>query len=313
MNKRQRFEAAVAGGEIDRPPCTGWVHFASDYLPGEEAARRHAAFVRAFDWDIAKVMHDYRYPLPEGMETIESSADLLRFKPQPVTSENYVQQLRLIRALRADLGPDWPIIDTFFDPFQQVLRRVGYSKAPFLYAHRAETLAMLDAVTETVCRYFAEARRAGCDGVFYSINGAITPAGARGIDDETFRTFLRPFDLRVCEAMAGMVRILHVHGTHIDVRRVLDYPVEGISVSDRLPGNPSLADLRKLTDRCLMGGINEAKIQERSLPELRLEIRDAYRQAGKRRFILSPGCTAAPQTPAPTWRCLRETCERLTS
>ena len=156
---------------------------------------------------------------------------------------------------------------------------------------------MLNAVTETVCGYMQALKQAGCDGVLYSINGAITPAGERGVDEETFNTFLKPFDVRVLEAMQGMTRILHVHGTHIDMKRVLDFPVEVFSVSDRLEGNPSLAQLREMTGKCLMGGINEAKIQERSIPEIREEIADAYRQAGKKKFILSPGCTSAPQTP----------------
>ena len=85
MNKRQRFEAAVSGGEVDYPPCVVWVHFVTDALPGEEAARRHATFLRTYDWDISKVMHDYRYPLPEGLETINTPADMMRFEKLPVT------------------------------------------------------------------------------------------------------------------------------------------------------------------------------------------------------------------------------------
>ncbi|HTP94510.1 MAG TPA: uroporphyrinogen decarboxylase family protein [Burkholderiales bacterium] len=308
MNNRERFFAAIDGGDVDRPPCTVWVHFASDAVPGAEAARRHAQFVRSYGWDMCKVMHDYRYPLPAGMETIERAADMLRFEKLPAAElPNYREQLALIRSLRAEFGPDMPIVDTFFDPFQQVIRKAGFGTAQLIYAHEREALAMLDAVTSTVCGYFAELKRAGCDAVLYSINGAITPAGERGVDERTFRTFLRPFDLRALQAMEGMARILHVHGTHVDMRRVLDYPCEAYSVSDRLPGNPSLAELRALTDKCLIGGINEAKLHERSIPELREEIRDAYRQAGKRRFMLAPGCTSAPQTPEHILRCVRET------
>ena len=308
MTKRERFTAAVGGGDVDHPPCVVWVHFVTDALPGEEAARRHAAFVRTYDWDLCKVMHDYRYPLPGGMETLQTPQDMLRFAKQPARSlPNYVEQLKVIRTLRAELGPDVPIVDTFFDPFQQVMRKAGFSTAPLVYGNRREALHMLDAITDTVCDYMQELKRAGCDGVLYSINGAIAPPGERGIDDETFRTFLRPFDLRVMEAMQGMVRILHVHGTYVDMRRVLDYPCEVYSVSDRLRGNPSLAELRAMTGKCLMGGINEKKIQESSPAEIREEIRDAVRQASKRTFILSPGCTSAPQTPEHILRCVRET------
>jgi uroporphyrinogen decarboxylase len=263
--------------------------------------------VRTYDWDICKVMHDYRYPLPAGLETIEKPADMLRFEKLPVTTKCYQDQLQVIRALRAEFGPDMPIVDTFFDPFQQVLRRAGYNKADLIYAHPDAALKMLDAVTETVCGYLRALKAAGCDGVLYSINGGIAPPGERGVDEATFNTFLRPFDLRVCEAMQGMVRILHVHGTHVDMKRVLDYPVEAFSVSDRLAGNPTLAELRRMTDKCLVGGINEQRIQERSIPEIRDEMWDALKQAGKRRFMLTPGCTSAPQTPEHILRAVRET------
>jgi len=311
MNKRQRFEAAVNGADVDHPPCVVWVHFVTDALPGEEAARRHATWVRTYDWDIAKVMHDYRYPLPNGLETINNPADMMRFEKLPATIPNYTKQLDLMRALRKELGPDVPIIDTYFDPFQQVVRSAGMNKSALIYSNKREALHMLNAVTETVCGYMQELKKAGCDGVLYSINGAITPPGERGIDDETFNTFLKPFDLRVCEAMQGMTRILHVHGTHIDMKRVLDYPVEVFSVSDRLKGNPSLAQLRAMTDKCLMGGINESRIQERSIPEIREEMWDAFKQAGKKKFIIGPGCTSAPQTPERILRCVRETSRAL--
>jgi uroporphyrinogen decarboxylase len=111
--------------------------------------------------------------------------------------------------------------------------------------------------------------------------------------------------------MAGMVRVLHIHGTSLDVRRVLDYPMEAVSVSDRLEGNPSLRELRAMTGKCLMGGVNEVAIPERSLPELREEIFDCKRQIGREKFILSPGCTMVTQTPWYLVRAIRDTCEKL--
>lgn len=103
-----------------------------------------------------------------------------------------------------------------------------------------------------------------------------------------------------------MVRILHVHGIGLDIARVLDYPCEVISVSDRLPGNPSLAELRKITPKCLMGGIDETKFQERNLPAIAREVDDALAQAGRRNFILAPGCTLASFSPQRSLDFLRD-------
>ena len=311
MTRMQRFNAAVAGAAVDRPPCLSWSHFSSDALGGTEHAMRHARYVRDNDWDVCKIVNDFRYPIPEGLETISGPADMLRFERAPMSAPSFHEELKCIRLLRAEFGPDMPIMLTAFDPFQQVMRRVGYTKAKLVFAHPREALSMLDAVCSTMVEYMHEVRKAGCDSVFLSVNSAIQPPNSRGIDDTTFKKFFRPFELRMLEAMQGMTRVLHIHGTQLDVSRVIDYPVEVISVSDRLPGNPSLAQLREMTSKPLMGGIDESSIVEKSLPELRAEIHDCVEQIGREGFILSPGCTIPTQTPWYLLRAIRETCEAL--
>lgn len=311
MNRTQRFQAAIAGAPVDRPPCTAWVHFATDRLGGTEHAMRHVRFVRDCDWDICKIVNDFRYPLPEGVETLTGPTEMLRFEREPMSRESFSEELKCIRLLRAEFGDEMPIMLTTFDPFQQVMRRVGYTRASMVFGHPRESLRMLDAVCRTMEDYMGAVRQAGCDAIFFSVNSAITPPQSRGIDDRTFREFFRPFELRMLEAMSGMTRVLHIHGTNLDLSRVLDYPVEALSVSDRLAGNPSLAQLRTMTDKCLMGGVDESTIVEKSLPELRAEIHDAVRQAGRERFILSPGCTIPTQTPWYALEAIRRTCEAL--
>ena len=308
MDKRERFLAAVAGEPLDCPPCTAWVHFATDRLGGTEHALRHARFVRDNDWDICKVVNDFRYPAPPGLETLDRPQDMRRFEPAPLECESFAEELKCIRLLRAEFGERMPIMLTTFDPFQQVMRRVGYTRAQLVFQHRTEALAMLDAVCDTMCRYMHAVREAGWDAVFFSVNSAIRAPNPRGVDDETCRTYMRPYELRMLEAMQGMVRALHVHGTELDMQRVLDYPCEVLSVSDRLRGNPSLRELRALSDKCLMGGVDESAIIEMALPEVRAQVRDCFEQIGRRNFILSPGCTIPTQTPAYLLQAIRETC-----
>ena len=298
MTKRERFLAAIRGETLDRPPVTAWVHFVTDEAPPELFAERAAAFFERFDFDLCKVVNDYRYPLPAGLETLESPRDMERIRPLAEGHPWFSLQPRAICLLRDRLGPDVPIIDTAFDSFQLVLRRAGYDRARMLLADRDRAAAMLEIVTGDMARYLRAVREAGADGVFFSINGAIT-AGRRAVDPETFEALMRPFDLRLLEAAAPMVRILHVHGAPVDVRRVLDYPIEVLSVSDRLPGNPSIAELRAMTALPLMGGIDESLIAERSVTALRAEITDAVTQnGGVRGLILAPGCTIPTQTPS---------------
>jgi uroporphyrinogen decarboxylase len=306
MTKRERFLAAVSGAPLDRPPVTAWVHFLSDHLPGAETARLHQRFLEAYDWDFVKVMNDYRYPVPPGVETLEDPASLRAFKPLGLDAPCFAEQLECLRALRAALGPDIALVDTGFDAHQQLLRNVGFAEAPSLWKHTREALAALAAINEDLVAYVKAVKALGVEGFFFSINGGIREGFARGASEEVFRTLQRPFDLELLAAAEGMVRILHVHGVGLDIERVLDYPCEVLSLSDRLEGNPSLAALRRRTDKCLMGGIDETKIQERTLPSLAHEVNDALAQAGRAKFILAPGCTIPSFSPRRTLAFLRD-------
>lgn len=311
MNRRERFFAAVEGREPDRPPVTAWVHFLSDHLSGDDTAELHFKFLREYEWDIAKLMNDYRYPLPAGLERLDSADAMRRFRKLSLDEPAFARQLEAIRRLRRELGPEWPIVDTLFDPYQQVVRNVGFSEGSNIPLHPQAALDMIETVSDTLCAYVAAARQAGADGFFISVNSAIREGFPRGVGEALFREFQRPFDLRLLTAAEGSVRVLHIHGIGLDLDRVLDYPCEVISVSDRLQGNPSLGELRRRTDKCLMGGVDETRIQEKPLPELRAEIDDAFAQVGRARWIVAPGCTVPSFTPQRTLRCLRDHARRL--
>ena len=306
MNKRERFFAAVRGEKIDRPPVTAWVHFLSDHLTGEQTAALHRSFLETYDWDVAKVMNDYRYPVPAGVQTLEHPASLRAFKPLGLDEPCFGEQLKCLATLRAALGPDIALIDTGFDPYQQVLRNVGFDQAEHMWKHQAETLRALEIVAANTCRYVKAVKAQGVEAYFLSINGAIREGFPRGSNQQVYATFQRPFELQLLHAAEGMVRILHVHGAGLDIGRVLDYPCEVISLSDRLPGNPGLAELRKITPKCLMGGIDETRFQERNLPALAREVDDALAQAGRRKFILAPGCTIPSFSPKRSLTFLRD-------
>jgi uroporphyrinogen decarboxylase len=311
MNKRERFFAAVTGGSPDRPPVTAWVHFLSDHLPGEETARLHERFIQTYDWDMAKVMNDYRYPVPGEVQTFEDPASLRAFKPLGLDSPCFAEQIKCLKALRTALGPDIALIETGFDPYQQLLRNVGFAEAPNLWRHENEALLALGTVAETLARYIKAVKALGVEAFFLSVNGAIQQGYPRGASREVYETFQRPFDLELLGAAEGMVRIVHIHGVGLDISRVLDYPCEVISISDRLPGNPSLAELRQRTAKCLMGGLDETRIQERTLPSLAREVDDAMAQAGRRNFLLTPGCTIPSFSPKRTLSFLRDYTRRV--
>lgn len=291
MNKKERFLAAVAGQDVDRPPVTAWVHFQSDHLDSRRTADLHSQFIQAYDWDVLKVMNDYRYPVPENVNTLDSEASLRAYQRLDMSEPAFQLQFEVLRQLREELGHDTPMLETVFEPYQQIVRNVGFSQAENFFGQKEAALDAIEAVTETTCEYVRAVKEMGVEGIFLSINGAIPPNRPRGVTEERHEVFQKPFAIRVLEAAEGMVRVLHVHGDHLQMDRIWDYPCEVLSVSDRLTGNPSLAELRSKTDKCLMGGVDETKIQERSVPDIAAEVDDILEQAGRQRLIIAPGCT----------------------
>jgi uroporphyrinogen decarboxylase len=307
VNKRERFYAAIRGEPVDRAPIVAWCNLATDGVDAVENARRQLAFHRLGDWDILKVMNDYRIVPPAGLDTIASATDLLKFKRRPMTERGFAEQLQTLRILRDEVGPDVPIVDTLLEPFFSICFAVGFSKASLIRSHAREAATMLDEMSATLIDYIGELKRIGIDGVLYATNGCIVGNASRAITDDEYRAFHRPYDLRLLEAMNGLVRIVHAHGNPLDISRVLDYPCEALSWSDRLAGNPSISEMRARTMKCLMGGIDESKLFERGIPEVHAEIADAFQQAGgARNFILSPGCNINPGTATRTLRAMSQ-------
>lgn len=312
MNRRQRFLAAVRGEALDRPPVTAWCNLVTDGLDGTENARRQLAWFEAGAWDICKAMNDYRLAPPAGIEMLHAPNDLLRFTRRALTARAFAEQLVCLRRMRDSLPDDVPLLDTLFEPFFSLLFAVGFSQAAFIRAHRAEASIMLDALTETYIEYIAAVRKVPVDGVLYATNACILLPSSRGINNEEFRAFHEPYDLRLLAAMEGVVRIVHAHGNPLDITRILNYPCEVLSWSDRLPGNPSIAAVRAMTDKCLMGGIDETRLHERSLPEIRAEVADALAQSGgTRKLILSPGCNVNSGISTRHLRCLHDAAHGL--
>ena len=76
MDRIARVRAALAAEAVDRPPFTVWYHFGLQHLPPERVAEAHVEFADAYDLDWLKVMNDYGYPMPDGLEVATQASDL---------------------------------------------------------------------------------------------------------------------------------------------------------------------------------------------------------------------------------------------
>lgn len=307
MNKLDRFHAAVAGEQVDRAPRTCWSHYMTETLGGEEHALRHLTYQREYDWDICKVVNDFHYPFPEGVETIDGPADMEKFTIAGMSEYLFAEELKCFDIMRRELGPETPLVFTTFDPLRQIVRRAGMRSMPILLAHPEETLRMLRVVSESLCTFMGALKTAGCDGIFFSVNSANLPPSKLAADDAVYETFMRPFELQMLESMQGMVRMIHLHGAPITLERVRHYPVDVISVSDRAPGNPSMREVRDSLGKCVIGGIDESRIADMAPDELRAQIAQTKAEMGDRGLIIAPGCTIPTWTPAHLLHILADT------
>jgi uroporphyrinogen decarboxylase len=287
MTRIERVRAALSGAEVDRPPFSVWYHFGLQHAPAERTAQTHLEFFAAYDLDWLKIMNDYSYPMPRGVETVTEVRDLKRLTPLDVRQGPLGEQLEAVRLIGLELKGKALVIDTVFNAWNTVKRNVlKEAMGPFMQEHPADLEAVLTVVNDNLIRYAIASLHGGASGIFYSV-----PATSESLTPEQYERFMRPFDLAFLEAIRpfGECHILHAHGSGLYLDRLLDYPVHAISWADRESG-PPLTLMRKLTPRVLVGGIDHVNFPYTSAGRIREQVRTAIAEAGTRKLFVAPGC-----------------------
>lgn len=303
MTKVERLQATLAGEPVDRPFFTIWYHFGTQHAPPERTAQAHLEFFEAYDLDLLKVMNDYDYPMPEGMEVMATPEDLGRLSPLDVTRTPLGQQLKTIELIARALRGKAPFVDTVFNAWNTVRRNLAKEAMPHLMAHSPEALeAALRVVNANLIRYALASLERGAAGIFLSV-----PASAESVTPEQYARFMRPFDLELLHAIRdkGECHVLHAHGERLYFDQLLDYPVHALSWAD-LNGGPTIAEARRRTSLTLMAGLDHVNFPYLSVRAIRQQVRSALAQAGRTKFILAPGCSVPTYSFPPLIRAARD-------
>jgi uroporphyrinogen decarboxylase len=290
MNKIERVRAAVAGRSVDYPPMTLWYHFGNQHSTSEVAARVHLEFFEHYDLDLLKVMNDYDYPNPAGLEGVATPEELARLVPFDVAESPFGIQLRAVEQIAKALRGKALFVDTMFNAWNTLRRNLAKeAMEPLMARHPEAVERALAVINRNLIQYALATLERGAAGIFLSV-----PASAEFVTREQYERFMRPFDLELLNAMQGKgeLHILHAHGSKLFLDRLLDYPVQVLSWAD-LNGGPRIAEARKLTALPLMGGLDHVKFAYSSAALLREQVRAAKTQAGPTKFILAPGCSVA--------------------
>jgi uroporphyrinogen decarboxylase len=288
MDKIERMRAVLAGQRTDRPPFTVWYHFGNQHAPAKRTAELHLEFFDAYDLDLLKVMNDYDYPMPDGMETCATPADLAHLGPLDIERSPLGTQLQAVELIAAGLRGRALFVDTVFSAWNTLRRNVVKEAMPRLMSEApAELEAALRVVNDNLIRYALASLERGTAGIFFSV-----PASAESVTREQFERFMRPFDLALLQAIRqrGECHVLHAHGNALYLERLLDYPAHVISWADR-NGGPEIDVMRGKTSLALMAGVDHVTFPYRSVRATRDEARAAIARAGSAPFILAPGCS----------------------
>ncbi len=300
----ERIQACLNGEQPDRPPVALWRHFPVDDQRPELLAAATLNFQRAYDFDLVKVTPASSFSLkdwgvedewmgnPEGtrdytQRVIHSPRDWETLPVLEPTAPHLSGQLACLRFLRADLGPEVPLLQTVFSPLAQAKNLAGgEALLAHLRLYPEAVLKGLETIAATTRRFVEASIETGIDGIFY----AVQHAQAQLMSMDEYKNFGLPFDQRTLEPASGLwCNMLHLHGHNIHFELASPLPIQIVNWHDR-ETPPALSEAGKTFSGVLCGGLRQDTLVYRDQAEVQKEAADAIQQTGGRKFILSTGC-----------------------
>ncbi len=307
---RERLQTCIAGSQPDRTPVALWRHFPVDDQSPDALAAAQVAFQRQFDFDLVKVTPSSSFCLrdwgsddvwegdTEGTRryvnsVIDEPSDWERLPVLDPQKGFLGGQLACLRAIREQLGPDTPVLQTIFSPLAQAKHLAAEGVLlVHLRKYPDAVLKGLETITQTARRFVEAARETGIDGIFYAVQHA--QADTLSLDE--FKRFSRMSDLSVLQAADGLwCNMLHIHGDDIYFDAVADYPVHIINWHDRetpptLAAGQASPAFKTGQASVVCGGLGRDTLTYGTPAQLQLEAGDAIAETGGKGLILSTGC-----------------------
>ncbi|MCC7168033.1 MAG: hypothetical protein IT565_10725 [Rhodospirillales bacterium] len=314
MNHRERVMAAIQGKPVDRVPMSFWLHNFAEEYSAKALSDETVRLYRTFGWDFLKpqsrascfaemwgtrmTFSTERTVAPKVRpETLRDAKSLGDVRPADPSTGALGEQVAALRAVRAALGTDVPIVTTIFAPLMVATYMVAGGRTAVLALMREDPAALqrgLKAIGDTLSVYARTCIDAGVDGIFY----ATTVANKPQISVEDCRRFQRPYDVPILEAAkSAPFNIMHVCGDNTHFDEFIDYPVSVFSWATT-PGNPRLAEVRDRTGRAVLGGLpGKPQIGGMSAEALVDCARISLAETGGRHHLLGPDCSINAGTP----------------
>lgn len=301
---RERIQAAIRGGTIDRPPVALWRHFPVDDQDPNTLAEAHLNYQRNYDFDLMKVTPASSFCLKDwGVEDewvgdtegtrrytkriIRSPEDWESLTVLEPTSPHLADQLECLRLIRTQLSPDTPLLQTIFNPLAQAKNLAGNDLLlEHLRHHPSSVMKGLKTIAETTRLFIDAARATGIDGIFY----AVQHAQKQFLSYEEYKIFGLIFDREtIVPARDLWCNMLHLHGQQVHFELAAELPFQIVNWHDRETA-PSLSEARQFYKGVACGGMRQGTLVYRDADEVRAEAADAIQQTKGKSFLLGTGC-----------------------
>ncbi|HKG55052.1 MAG TPA: uroporphyrinogen decarboxylase family protein [Anaerolineales bacterium] len=301
---KERIQACLNNQTLERPPVALWRHFPVDDQDPRALADATLNFQRAYDFDLVKVTPASSFCVKDwGVEdewmgdtegtrryTKRIIHDPRDWENLPVLEPNVPHlagQLDCLRFLRAELGPDTPLLQTIFNPLSQAKNLAGND---LLIAHLRlypeAVMKGLAAIAETTRRFVEACLDTGIDGIFY----AVQHAQANLLTLEEYQTLGLPYDEKVLEPAQGLwCNLLHLHGHNVYFSLLDSLQFQIVNWHDR-ETFPSLMEAQNLFAGVMCGGMRQDTLVYGNQTQVQNEAADAIQQTNGKRFILGTGC-----------------------
>lgn len=326
MTKEERIKAAIVRKETDRIPFSVWYHLPAVDQDPIAAAEMQLQLARSYDVDFIKLMpfgnyvaQDYGLsvefyctetrPALERKYGIASIDDWANIEPLPAYYGTYGKQVQLSQKINKMMKKgEIPFVQTIFSPLTTAKKLAGPRVFEDLRSHPKLIRQALEAITQTTINFVKANIEAGVSGFFFATQCATSDF----LTEQEFDEFGAKYDLKVIESYVDttFLNILHIHGENTYFKKLAAYPCNCINWHDRLV-YPDMGEARKLTDKCLMGGINEKWFENAAPEEIGVHVKEAVDSAGRKGLIITPGCCAELGTPKINYYAVRTAIEML--
>lgn len=337
LTREQRIKAALKLEEVDRVPVSAWMHLSEHDQDPVSLAEATVEFIEKYDFDFVKMMpfgtysvQDWgakltiycdKYKEPIVAEPgIKVPEDYLKLDVLQANHGTWGKQLQFTHELSKRIRKDTPYVQTIFSPFSTLRKLAGPKLLEDVKNHPEKVHTALEVITETTINFVKAHLDTGVHGFFLATQNATPDV----MTQEDFRAFGIDYDLQVMKAYQDETyfNIIHLHGDNVYFELVdKEYPVSCINWHDRHTA-PSLAEARKISNKCFLGGIQEVPyfvgnvlhydsiLATKNAEDILAHAKEALHSIGDRGLILGPGCVADPKTPEENLHALRQAVNR---